>query len=186
MFFFVPPALCVTRYGVIPLVATLIGFARAHDGLEADCVVVLGLPPMCDVKSQGVDYPDIENLNRQSLIAKGTALMFGGPSLWGTVIKIKSRLLPLFYGPRRILSGECPFRRLYAYTCMYSSTHTPCVVFFSYNVCLHIVRVLTHFVQYMLHPLSFQAKTPARGALNGYDGQTATFAGDRIERSVRS
>ena len=96
-FFFVPPALCVTRYGALPLVATLIGIARAQ------------------VKGQGVDYPNIDDLNMYALIAKGTALMFGGPSLWGTVIKIKSRVLSLIYGPRRILSGECPFRKLYMY-----------------------------------------------------------------------
>ena len=97
-FFFVPPALCVTRYGALPLVATIIGIAQSQ------------------VKSQGgVDYPDIDELNHQSLIAKGTAVMFGGPSLWGTVIKIKSRVLSLIYGPRRILSGECPFRKLYMY-----------------------------------------------------------------------
>ena len=93
----------MTRYGVIPLVATLIGFARAQ--LEID--YQFDPQGQLVIKSQGVDYPDIENLNRQSLIAKGTALMLGGPSLWGTVIKIKSRVLSLFNGPRRIRSGEC-------------------------------------------------------------------------------
>ena len=103
----------MTRYGVIPLVATLIGFARASQIKSQgeyyfDAANVLK-------KRTTIDYPDIENLNRQSLIAKGTALMLGGPSLWGTVIKIKSRVLSLIYGPRRILSGECPFRKLYMY-----------------------------------------------------------------------
>ena len=96
--FFVPPALCVTRYGALPLVANLLGVFRL-------------LNPGPDV----VDYPEITFINSNALIAKGTAAMLGGPSLWGTVIKIKSRVLPLIYGPRRILSGECPFRRLYMY-----------------------------------------------------------------------
>ena len=90
-------ALCVTRYGAIPFgefVANILGALR--------------LSSMDDV-----DYPEIPYVH--TFIAKGTAAMLGGPSLWGTVIKIKSRVLPLIYGPRRILSGECPFRKLYMY-----------------------------------------------------------------------
>ena len=105
-FFFVPPALCVTRYGAIPFgefVANIFGALRlsSMDGYRAPYVYI------------DVDYPEIPYV--YTFIAKGTAAMLGGPSLWGTVIKIKSRVLPLIYGPRRILSGECPFRKLYMY-----------------------------------------------------------------------
>ena len=89
--------MCDHRYGALPLVANLLGVFRQMNS------------------SRDVDYPDTTSINMYALIGKGTALMFGGPSLWGTVIKIKSRVLSLINGPRRILSGECPFRKLYMY-----------------------------------------------------------------------